>query len=45
MTAKDAVKCVAFAQPEWYYLSVEVELNQVATKNIDQILLGLNKQK
>lgn len=26
MTAKDAVKCRAFAQPNWWYLAVEAEL-------------------
>ncbi len=26
MTAKDAVKCQAFAQPDWWYLSVSAEL-------------------
>ena len=43
MTAKDAVKCVAFAKPEWYYLAVEVGLNLTATENINQLLKQLKR--
>ena len=38
MTAKDAVKCVAFARPNWHYLSVEAELNVNASKSLDALL-------
>ncbi len=27
MTEKDAVKCRAFAKPNWYYLPVEADLS------------------
>ena len=43
MTAKDAVKCIPFAKPEWLYLAVEVELNAMAEKNIDQALTSFQK--
>ncbi len=38
MTAKDAVKCVAFAQSNWHYLSVEAELNENASNSLDTLL-------
>lgn len=41
MTAKDAVKCAAFAKPEWYYLAVEVGLNLTAIENINNLLKQL----
>lgn len=41
MTAKDAVKCAAFAKSNWYYLEVEVELNDLASTNIDALLQTL----
>ena len=43
MTAKDAVKCIPFAEPEWLYLAVEVELNAMAEKNIDQALTSFQR--
>ena len=43
MTAKDAVKCIAFAKPDWLYLAVEVEMNTLAAKNIDQTLNNLRE--
>ena len=43
MTAKDAVKCIAFAKPDWLYLAVEVEMNTLAAKNIDQTLKNLRE--
>jgi len=43
MTAKDAVKCIAFAKPDWLYLAVEVEMNTLAEKNIDQTLNNLRE--
>lgn len=43
MTAKDAVKCVAFAKPNWHYLAVEAELNDSAAKNIDGLLEKLKE--
>ena len=45
MTAKDAVKCTAFAKPDWSYLDVEVEMNNVASDNIDQLLTTLISNK
>jgi len=44
MTAKDAVKCIAFAGSDWLYLAVEVELNTLAAKNIDQALIALREK-
>lgn len=41
MTAKDAVKCVAFAKPTWHYLAVTAELNDSAANNIDALLQSL----
>lgn len=38
MTEKDAVKCRAFAQEHFYYLPVEAQLNQQATKTIHRLL-------
>lgn len=38
MTEKDAVKCRAFAQPEWWYLPVDAQLAQPqATRLIDTL--------
>ena len=34
MTEKDAVKCVAFAQPHWWYLPVEAVLDEALTARI-----------
>lgn len=41
MTAKDAVKCLAFAQSNWYFLEVQANLNDVANQRIEQLLLDL----
>lgn len=40
MTEKDAVKCRAFAQPDWWYLPVEAVL---ATEQAEQLLQGIQK--
>lgn len=36
MTAKDAVKCQAFAQPNWYYLPITAQLPVAAEQIIQQ---------
>lgn len=36
MTAKDAVKCQAFAQPNWYYLPISAQLPEAAQQIIQQ---------
>ena len=41
MTGKDAVKCLAFAKPNWYFLEVEARLNQSAEAKIEQLLTAL----
>ncbi len=38
MTEKDAVKCRSFAQPNWWYLPVDVCLNAVGEVAIEQLL-------
>lgn len=40
MTEKDAVKCRAFARPEWWYLEVEAELDRAL---LDRVLTKLRK--
>jgi tetraacyldisaccharide 4'-kinase len=40
MTEKDAVKCRAFAQPDWWYLPVEAVL---PTEQAEQLLQGIQK--
>ncbi|CAI1575750.1 TPA: tetraacyldisaccharide 4'-kinase [Serratia fonticola] len=40
MTEKDAVKCRAFAQPDWWYLPVEAIL---PTEQAEQLLQGIQK--
>ncbi|MBL5862919.1 tetraacyldisaccharide 4'-kinase [Serratia fonticola] len=40
MTEKDAVKCRAFAQPDWWYLPVEAVL---PTDQAEQLLQGIQK--
>ena len=35
MTEKDAVKCQAFAQPDWYYLAVQAHLPEVFWQALD----------
>ncbi len=47
MTAKDAVKCQGFAQPNWWYLTVEAVLPEVLNLGILSVLndLKLNKNK
>ncbi|MBC3230368.1 tetraacyldisaccharide 4'-kinase [Serratia fonticola] len=40
MTEKDAVKCSAFAQPDWWYLPVEAVL---PTEQAEQLLQGIQK--
>lgn len=38
MTAKDAVKCQSFAQPDWWYLSVEAELPTALLQQFTEFL-------
>lgn len=38
MTAKDAVKCQSFAQPDWWYLSVEAELPDTFFQQFNEFL-------
>lgn len=38
MTEKDAVKCAAFAQPNWWYLQVDAEVDEALGMNILQKL-------
>jgi tetraacyldisaccharide 4'-kinase len=38
MTEKDAVKCAAFAQDDWWYLSVEAVLSEAFACQLDQRL-------
>jgi tetraacyldisaccharide 4'-kinase len=38
MTAKDAVKCHAFAAENWWYLSVEAQFDETFTRSIDHFL-------
>lgn len=40
MTEKDAVKCRAFAQPDWWYLPVEAVL---PTEQAEQLLQGIQR--
>lgn len=40
MTEKDAVKCRAFAQPDWWYLPVDAVL---PTEQAEQLLQGIQK--
>lgn len=40
MTEKDAVKCRAFAQPDWWYLPVEAVL---PTEQAERLLQGIQK--
>jgi tetraacyldisaccharide 4'-kinase len=40
MTEKDAVKCRAFARPEWWYLEVEAQLNHAL---LERVLKKLRK--
>lgn len=41
MTEKDAVKCAAFARPEWWYLAVETEVDA----ELEQLLLRKLEEK
>ncbi len=41
MTEKDAVKCAAFACPEWWYLAVEAEIDQ----DLERLLLHKLEEK
>jgi tetraacyldisaccharide 4'-kinase len=34
MTEKDAVKCRAFARPEWWYLEVEAQLDHALLERV-----------
>jgi tetraacyldisaccharide 4'-kinase len=43
MTGKDAVKCLACAKSNWYFLSVEARLNAIADERLEQILSELKK--
>lgn len=38
MTEKDAVKCMAFAQPQWWYLEVEAEVGEALGHRLLQML-------
>src|SRR5690625_7908433 len=40
MTAKDAVKCRAFAEPEWHWLEVSSQLPETFWLSFDQRELG-----
>ena len=42
MTEKDAVKCRAFAQPDWWYLPVSAELPQAL---LDTLLQSLKESR
>ncbi len=42
MTEKDAVKCAAFARPEYWYLPVQAELDAGFAQRLEQLLKGLN---
>lgn len=41
MTEKDAVKCSAFAQPDWWYLSIEASMSDAFALALQQRLAGL----
>lgn len=47
MTAKDAVKCQSFAQPDWWYLSVEADLSEALLQQFAGFLRlsGLSLQR
>jgi tetraacyldisaccharide 4'-kinase len=45
MTEKDAVKCKAFAQPNWYYLSIDACLPEVFWPAFEQRLMRVIEQK
>jgi tetraacyldisaccharide 4'-kinase len=38
MTAKDAVKCRKFAQPDWYYLAIHAQLPDAFWQQFDLAL-------
>ncbi|MEB4676331.1 tetraacyldisaccharide 4'-kinase [Enterobacteriaceae bacterium G50] len=44
MTEKDAVKCRAFAKPNWWYLPVDAELSGERAQQLLQELLALAQQ-
>jgi len=43
MTEKDAVKCMAFAQPHWWYLQVDAEVDEILGQRILQKLRNLGR--
>ena len=44
MTAKDAVKCHAFAAENWWYLSVEAQFDETFARSIDHFLTAAVKK-
>lgn len=45
MTAKDAIKCRAFAQPDWYWLEVSAQLPETFWLSLDQRLGALSDRQ
>ena len=41
MTEKDAVKCMPFAQDNWYYLKVEMKYNKQLINKLDSLISNL----
>lgn len=41
MTEKDAIKCFAFARPDWWYLSIEASMSEAFTIALQQRLARL----
>ena len=43
MTEKDAVKCVAFAKSNWWYVPVEAEIQGEAVQQLLNRISGMKK--
>jgi tetraacyldisaccharide-1-P 4'-kinase len=45
MTAKDAVKCKAFPEPHWWFVTAETELAPALEKRVLELVTPMDDRK